>query len=123
MALSSILIGYATFVKNVTYHFNKLRELSSDMDQQEGRQVNDDDNDSSAEAEILEQGDIYFFYRPKKAAKEVKGIEDVRRFFMVTAPEEENSNNNNNKSQLYRLFVEMGKIDSDVKKGDLNINN
>jgi hypothetical protein len=48
------------------------------------------------EAQILEQGDIYFFYRPKKGAEEVKGIEDVRRFFMVTAPEE---------SQLYRLFV------------------
>src|ERR671930_1625544 len=48
------------------------------------------------DAEILEQGDIYFFYRPKKGAEEVKGIEDVRRFFMVTAPEG---------SQLYRLFV------------------
>ena len=52
------------------------------MSQPEGqqKQVN--------EAEILEQGDIYFFYRPKKGAEEVKGIEDVRRFFMVTAPEE-----------------------------------
>jgi hypothetical protein len=48
------------------------------------------------EADILEQGDIYFFYRPKKGAEEVKGIEDVRRFFMVTAPEG---------GQLYRLFV------------------
>ena len=53
------------------------------------------------EAEIIEQGDIYFFYRPKKAAEEVKGIEDVRRFFMVTAPEQ-------NDSQLFRLF-EIGK--------------
>jgi hypothetical protein len=35
------------------------------------------------DAEVLEQGDIYFFYRPKKG-EEVKGIEDVRRFFMVT---------------------------------------
>jgi hypothetical protein len=36
------------------------------MNQQEeqGKQVNDNNN----EAEILEQGDIYFFYRPKKAA-------------------------------------------------------
>ena len=56
--------------------------------QEERKQVND--------AEILEQGDIYFFYRPKKGAEEVKGIEDVRRFFMVTAPED---------SHLYRLFV------------------
>ena len=80
-------------------------------------------NQQQSQTEILEYGDIYFFYRPKVRSEEVKGIEDVRRFFMVTAPEEENSNNNNNKSQLYRLFVEMGKIDSDVKKGDLNINN
>jgi hypothetical protein len=58
---------------------------------EEQKKVNDN-------AEILEQGDIFFFYRPKKAAEEVKGIEDVRRFFMVTAPEQNNS-------QLYRLFV------------------
>jgi hypothetical protein len=58
------------------------------MDQQQPNNNN--------EVQILEQGDIYFFYRPKKGAEEVKGIEDVRRFFMVTAPEE---------SQLYRLFV------------------
>jgi hypothetical protein len=66
------------------------------MNQQQEEQVNDNN-----EAEILEQGDIYFFYRPKKDAEEVKGIEDVRRFFMVTAPEEKSSN----KSPLYRLFV------------------
>jgi predicted RNA-binding protein with PUA-like domain len=54
------------------------------------------------QTEILEYGDIYFFYRPKVRSEEVKGIEDVRTFFMVTAPEEAN---NDNKSQLYRLFV------------------
>jgi hypothetical protein len=57
-------------------------------------------NHNNNQAQILEQGDIYFFYRPKKAAEEVKGIEDVRRFFMVTASEQDN-----NKSSLYRLFV------------------
>ena len=61
------------------------------MSQQEN-QAKDDSNSNSnntdTKAEILEQGDIYFFYRPKKGAEEVKGIEDVRRFFMVTAPEE-----------------------------------
>ena len=67
------------------------------MSQQEN-QINANSN-SSIDSEVLEQGDIYFFYRPKKAAEEVKGIEDVRRFFMVTAPEQEN-NNNNSKSQL-----------------------
>jgi hypothetical protein len=69
--------------------------------QEEQKQVN--------EAEILEQGDIYFFYRPKKAAEEVKGIEDVRRFFMVTAPEQNNS-------QLYRLFVIGKKSLPEVRK-------
>ena len=80
-------------------------ELSSDMNQQEeGKQVNDNN-----EAEILEQGDIYFFYRPKKGAEEVKGIEDVRRFFMVTAPEQNNN-------QLYRLFVIGKKSLPEVRK-------
>src|ERR1041385_5023563 len=60
-------------------------------------------------AEILEQGDIYFFYRPKKNAQEVKGIDDVRRFFMVTAPEQNNS-------QLYRLFVIGKKSLPEVRK-------
>jgi hypothetical protein len=74
------------------------------MDQQEqGKQVND-----NVEAEILEQGDIYFFFRPKKGAEEVKGIEDVRRFFMVTAAEE--------KHQLYRLFVIGKKSLPEVRK-------
>lgn len=42
---------------------------------------------TNVNVEILKQGDIYFFYRPKKDAQEVKGVEDVRRFFMVIAPE------------------------------------
>jgi hypothetical protein len=37
------------------------------------------------ESGIIEQGDIYFFYRPKKNSSNVKDIDDVRRFFMVTA--------------------------------------
>src|SRR5690242_774600 len=63
--------------------------------------------EQAKEAEVLEQGDIYFFYRPKKAVEEVKGIEDVRRFFMVTAPEE---------GQLYRLFVIGKKSLPEVRK-------
>jgi hypothetical protein len=63
----------------------------------------------------LEQGDIYFFYRPKKGAEEVKGIEDVRRFFMVTAPEEEEENNNK-RSRLYRLFIIGKKSLPEVRK-------
>jgi hypothetical protein len=35
---------------------------------------------------IIEQGDIFFFYRPKVGTEEVKGIKDVQRFYMVTKP-------------------------------------
>jgi len=52
------------------------------MSQQEN-QINANSNNNSSMDEVLEQGDIYLFYRPKKGAEEVKGIEDVRRFFMV----------------------------------------
>ncbi|MDQ3836866.1 MAG: hypothetical protein M3270_08035 [Thermoproteota archaeon] len=38
-------------------------------------------------SEILEYGDIFFFYRPKVGADQVRGIDDVRRFFMITATE------------------------------------
>jgi hypothetical protein len=44
---------------------------------------------------IIEQGDIFFFYRPKVGKEEVEDIEDVQRLYMVTAPE----------CGKYRLFV------------------
>jgi hypothetical protein len=79
------------------------------------------------DAKIIEQGDIYFFYRPKKNAKEVKGVENVQRFFMVTAPEEKRSKgeegeeeeNSIHKGDLYRLFV-IGKksLPEVTKTGD-----
>src|ERR671936_1793266 len=75
-------------------------------------------NVTNLEPQVLEQGDIYFFYRPKKDAQEVKGVEDVRRFFMVTAPEEEvkGQENNNNKSPSYRLFVIGKKSLPEIRK-------
>jgi hypothetical protein len=61
------------------------------------------------QTEILEYGDIYFFYRPKVRSEQVKGIEDVRRFFMITAPEQKSNNDGNDSddkaNQIYRLFV------------------
>ena len=36
-------------------------------------------------SEILEHGNIFFFYRPKVGAREVTGVDDIRRFFMATA--------------------------------------
>jgi len=80
-----------------------------------GSNNNSNNNNDNTQSEILEQGDIYFFYRPKKGAEEVKGIEDVRRFFMVTAPEEEEENNNK-RSRLYRLFIIGKKSLPEVRK-------
>jgi hypothetical protein len=54
---------------------------------------------SSKQTTVLEQGDIFFFYRPKIRSDKVESIEDVRRFFMVLAPEPKN------RKDLYRLFV------------------
>src|SRR5215216_106879 len=48
-------------------------------------------------SQIVEQGDIFFFYRPKVGTEEVSSTEDVQRFYMVTAPEE--------RENKYRLFV------------------
>ena len=36
--------------------------------------------------EIVEKGDIYFFYRPKVETEEAAGIEDVQRFHLVLRP-------------------------------------
>jgi hypothetical protein len=48
-------------------------------------------------SQIVEQGDIFFFYRPKVGTEEVTSTEDVQRFYMVTSPEE--------RDNKYRLFV------------------
>ena len=48
-------------------------------------------------SQIVEQGDIFFFYRPKVGTEEVSSTEDVQRFYMVTALEE--------KDRKYRLFI------------------
>jgi hypothetical protein len=63
-------------------------------------------------SQIIEQGDIFFFYRPKVDIEEVKDIGDVQRFYMVTHAEERKKNTNNNtsnkkkkKDDIYRLFL------------------
>jgi DNA-directed RNA polymerase subunit H (RpoH/RPB5) len=85
------------------------------MGQQEQSKNNNNNNNNSNEPTILEQGDIYFFYRPKKDVKEVKGIEDVRRFFMVTGPE---SRQQQQQQQFYRLFVIGKKSLPEIRKSD-----
>jgi Protein of unknown function (DUF2795) len=75
----------------------------------------------SKKSEIIEQGDIFFFYRPKVDTEEVKGIKDVQRFYMITSPEDNNK---------YRLFligqkqlpeIVEGKTTSEEKNWALNI--
>lgn len=41
------------------------------------------------EKQIVEKGNIFFFYRPKVGAEEVEDIEGAQRFYVVTAPERE----------------------------------
>ncbi|MBD0359629.1 MAG: DUF2795 domain-containing protein [Nitrososphaeraceae archaeon] len=73
---------------------------------------------------IIEQGDIFFFYRPKVDTEEVKDIKDVQRFYMVTTPEKQKKND------IYRLFligqkqlpeIIEGKSTSEEKNWALNI--
>jgi Protein of unknown function (DUF2795) len=51
----------------------------------------------------IEYGDIFFFFRPKiEATEEVKGLEDVQRFYMIICPEQ----GKDKKTKLiYRLFL------------------
>ena len=78
---------------------------------------------NNSKSDIIEQGDIFFFYRPKVGAEEVKGIKDVQRFYMVTSPADNDSNK-------YRLFligqkqlpeILEGKSTSEEKNWALNI--
>ena len=47
-----------------------------DMGQQESSSQNNNATTINPNVEILKQDDIYFFYRPKKDAQEVKGVEN-----------------------------------------------
>ena len=87
----------------------------SQQRQRQENQMNAKNNGDNPQPEVLEQGDIYFFYRPKKDAEQVKGIEDVRRFFMVTGPEK-SEKENSDKSQFYRLFVIGKKSLPEIRK-------
>src|SRR5918995_1227806 len=80
--------------------------------------------ESGVQPDILEYGDIYFFYRPKVGSQEIKSIDDVRRFFMVTAPEETTTNTNRSDekekthSRYYRLFVIGKKSLPEIRKSE-----
>ena len=74
------------------------------------------------QTQMLEYGDIYFFYRPKVGSEQVKSINDVRRFFMVMAPErreqQQQSQKQQKQKQLYRLFVIGKKSLPEVRKSE-----
>ena len=59
---------------------------------------------------FIENGDIFFFYRPKIDTEEVKDIEDVQRFYMVTC-------NDINKNKNYRLFMFGSKKMPEIVEG------
>jgi hypothetical protein len=50
------------------------------------------------DVQILEQGNIYFFYRPKVDEPSVEGLEDVERFYIVLEPKQKDKH-------LYRLII------------------
>lgn len=86
--------------------------------------VKEDKKQKKSNIEIIEQGDIFFFYRPKVDTEEVKDIKDVQRFYMVTTPEKQKKND------IYRLFligqkqlpeIIEGKSTSEEKNWALNI--
>jgi Protein of unknown function (DUF2795) len=58
---------------------------------------------------IIEHGDIFFFYRPKIDAQEVKDIENVQRFYMVTSPD---------KSRVHRVFLVGQKHLPEIAEGE-----
>src|ERR687891_162925 len=75
--------------------------------------VHDNNDSHEAAAEVLEKGDIFFFYRPKaktvgdSSGGDVKSIEDIRRFFMVTATT--TASNTRNEQQFDRTNRETSK--------------
>jgi len=84
------------------------------------RERNDEVSIENNESDILEQGNIYFFYRPKKDSSKVKDIDDVRRFFMVTAPDKQNnrSTSKNKMGKFFRLFVIGKKSLPEIRKSE-----
>jgi hypothetical protein len=66
--------------------------------------VKEDNNDN--ESQIIEYGDIFFFYRPKVRTEEVEDIGDVQRFYIVTSSEDGYSSRaGKRKETIYRLFL------------------
>ena len=67
-----------------------------------------EDNENK-ESQIIEHGDIFFFYRPKVGIEEVEDIGDVQRFYMVTSPEDDYDSNTGKPKRrtIRRLFTDF----------------
>jgi hypothetical protein len=64
------------------------------------------EDNSDKESQIIEQGDIFFFYRPKVGTEEVEDIGDVQRFYMITSLDDGYSGRAGKRKQtIYRLFL------------------
>ncbi len=57
--------------------------------------------------DVLEQGTIYFMYRPKVEEDAPEGVSDVERFFIALHPDE---------GQLYRLISIGGKRAPEIER-------
>ena len=95
---------------------SKMRYVTNRKSGKPRRQEN-----RAATRKLLEDGDIFFFYRPKIDVEEVKDIENVQRFYMVTSP---------SKSEIYRVFligqkqlpeITEGRASSEERNWALNI--
>jgi hypothetical protein len=81
-------------------------EKKSEKGADSRRKDMNDDNNQETIAEVLEKGDIFFFYRPKtkivdaSSGGDVKSIEDIRRFFMVTATTAANTESEQQQQQF-----------------------
>jgi hypothetical protein len=81
----------------IIYNFFILLSAAAHM-------VKEDNNDK--ESQIIEHGDIFFFYRPKVGTEEVEDIGDVQRFYMITASDDGYSGRpGKRKETIYRLFL------------------
>ncbi|MDQ4073546.1 MAG: hypothetical protein M3162_04490, partial [Thermoproteota archaeon] len=99
--------------KSSDNHKNKEKKTERGIRSNEEEENDYGNIENKAKSEILEKGDIFFFYRPKANSREVKGIEDIRRYFMLTVPETQNkkgqkssiNSDSSNIKKIYRLFV------------------
>jgi hypothetical protein len=66
------------------------------------------EDNSDKESQIIEQGDIFFFYRPKVGTEEVEDIGDVQRFYMIISSDDDDGYSGRagkRKGTIYRLFL------------------